>query len=68
MLCVVSDGIFEAFSPAGEEFGIRRVMQILNAAADPSQAIAHLQSAVQTWQGSEEPRDDQTIVIAARTG
>jgi len=68
ILCAVSDGIFEAFSPEAEEFGINRITQILAAAADPALAIAQIQSAVQSWQGSDEPRDDQTIVIAARTG
>jgi sigma-B regulation protein RsbU (phosphoserine phosphatase) len=66
LLCVSSDGIFEAFSSTGEQFGVERVIQILDDHGnEPLEAlIARIQSAVQIWQGGEEPRDDQTVVFA----
>jgi phosphoserine phosphatase len=68
MLVVMSDGIFEAFSNAGEEFGVERVCEILDEHQDePStQFLSSLRKSVRVWQGTDEPRDDQTVVIASR--
>ena len=66
VICVTSDGIFEAFAPDGEQFGVERLMEILNQGASPEMVIAEIQTAMEKWQASEEPRDDQTVVIAAR--
>jgi len=68
-LIVMSDGIFESFSPADKLFGANRVVELLNrcrgTAAD---YIAELRAELVDWQGKEEPVDDQTIVIVKREG
>jgi len=68
MICVTSDGIFESFSPTGEQFGVERLVQILEDSknAAPADLIARIHAAVQVWQGNDEPKDDQTVVIAQR--
>ena len=67
-LAVVSDGIFEAMNAAGEQLSMPCVLDLLNAnrAASPKQIIEILHGAATRWSGSEEPTDDQTIVIARR--
>lgn len=70
VICVTSDGIIEAFSPDGDQFGLERLLPIL--AQDPHRfSLADLaigvRTAVQTWQQGDDPRDDQTLIIAART-
>ncbi|MEO6435500.1 MAG: PP2C family protein-serine/threonine phosphatase, partial [Tepidisphaeraceae bacterium] len=68
LLAVVSDGIFEAMTSAGEQFGMPRVVELLDAnrACSPKQIIEALRDAATKWTGSEEPKDDQTIVIARK--
>jgi sigma-B regulation protein RsbU (phosphoserine phosphatase) len=67
-LIVMSDGIFEAFSPTGEQFGIHRVTDLLNQrrcdAGD--KLIPCIRDEVVKWQGRDEPVDDQTIVLVRR--
>jgi sigma-B regulation protein RsbU (phosphoserine phosphatase) len=67
-IAIVSDGIFEASSPAGEQFTMERVMRHLdeNCTCTPEKIIGVLRDAVTEWTGSDEPVDDQTIVIARR--
>jgi phosphoserine phosphatase len=69
-LAVVSDGIFEAPDPSGEQFQMDRVIGLLNQRKDaPSgEAIDALCAAVRAWQTHDEPHDDQTIVVVRRTG
>ena len=70
-LVLISDGIFEAADPAGEQFGIERVVRTLDDHPDscePGEIIAALRAAVGLWQGSAEPQDDQTIVVVQRQG
>ena len=64
-LVAMSDGITEAFDPNDELFGIDRVIAALetNPSGDPDKAIAAVRQAVIRWQGREEPRDDQTMVV-----
>jgi phosphoserine phosphatase len=68
-LLVMSDGIFESFSAANEQFGELRVQKLLdeNRRQSPAHVLQRLRDAVRAWQGREEPTDDQTVVIAART-
>lgn len=68
ILFVMSDGIVESFSPANEDFGVERVCRILDDGRDqtPTEVLQSLRAAVRDWQGREEPRDDQTVVIARR--
>ncbi len=68
MLIVMSDGIFEAMGPTGDMFGVERVVQILdsNLHERPATLLNLFKDAMITWQGKEEPNDDQTIVIVQR--
>src|SRR3954469_5248552 len=65
LLIVMSDGIFEAQGPDGEMFGVDRVVQILDAGikASPQALMKNVRDEVVTWQGKEEPIDDQSIVL-----
>lgn len=68
-LVVMSDGIFEARDPAGEQFEIERVIALLDAHRDktPQALLAVIKQAVHAWQGKEEPIDDQTVIIIQRS-
>jgi phosphoserine phosphatase RsbU/P len=67
-LVVMSDGIFESFSPTDEQFGTDRVIELLDQSnCHPAQhCIDSLHDAVAKWQEKDEPNDDQTIVIVKR--
>ena len=66
-LLVASDGITEAFNAAGEMFGEAKVASTLAAhATQPDRTIETLRTDVWSWQGKEEPQDDQTVVVVAR--
>lgn len=61
-----TDGITEATSPAGEEFGVIRMKQMLNAIAkrSPDDALASLESEVMRFHGRKVFDDDSTLVMA----
>ena len=65
VLCMYTDGVTEAESPAGEQFGEERLARTLRQAADahPRDVAAALQEAVQGWRAGGEPLDDVTIVV-----
>ena len=67
-LVVMSDGIFESWSPGHELFGSDRVVELLDQSnGHPAEAsIEALHAAVAQWQGNDEPVDDQTIVVVRR--
>ena len=68
-LVLISDGVFEAGNPVGGQFGIARVIQILDDQPDtctPGEIIAALRAAVRTWQSGAEAEDDQTLVVVQR--
>ena len=68
-LVVLSDGIFEAFNAAGEQFGVENVIKIAQSTSGtPEQLLARIRDSVQQWQGNDEPADDQTVVVASRVG
>ena len=69
LLAVISDGIFEAMDKSDEQFGMERVTAQLeeNRAASAPQLIASIRDAATQWTGTEEPVDDQTIVVVRRT-
>jgi sigma-B regulation protein RsbU (phosphoserine phosphatase) len=67
-ILVCTDGIFESFSPTGEQFGNDRVVKLIEA-ADADNAVSlvdSIRAAVEKWQGKIEPHDDQTIVSVRR--
>ncbi len=63
VLC--SDGIFEAFDEAGQEFGAARVMQVVeqNYTMPARDIVNALFSAVQNFCGDAEQSDDRTVVV-----
>jgi phosphoserine phosphatase len=67
-VCVTSDGISEAFNPAGDQFGVERVAALITDCIDgPLDDLnRRLQQEVRAWEGKDDPRDDQTLVIAVR--
>jgi serine phosphatase RsbU (regulator of sigma subunit)/CHASE2 domain-containing sensor protein len=68
MLLLVSDGIFEAVTPAHDMFGVERMLEIIRAkgAGVSLELVKTLREAVAKWYDTEEPHDDQTIVIVQR--
>ena len=65
ILAVMSDGIFEAFSPGGELFGTDAVVQSLDESKSitAAAAVQSLIASVGNWQQHDQPIDDQTIVL-----
>jgi phosphoserine phosphatase RsbU/P len=63
VLC--SDGIFEAFDEAGQEFGAHRVIEIVeqNHTMPARDIVNALFSAVQIFCGDAEQSDDRTVVV-----
>jgi serine phosphatase RsbU (regulator of sigma subunit) len=68
MLAAMTDGVFEATSPAGEVLGPIRVARILEDQAhrELGAVLDALQAAIRDWQQRETPADDQTIVLVRR--
>jgi sigma-B regulation protein RsbU (phosphoserine phosphatase) len=69
LLAVVTDGVTEAQSPAGEEYGDGRVRQALGASAGQGAAatLAALVAAVDAWAGAAGCTDDLTALILRAT-
>jgi serine phosphatase RsbU (regulator of sigma subunit) len=67
-VCVTSDGIAEAFNPAGDQFGVERVAQLITDNVDGplDELNRRVQQEVRAWESKDDPRDDQTLVIAVR--
>jgi serine phosphatase RsbU (regulator of sigma subunit) len=70
MLAAMTDGVFEARGPEGQMLGADRVARILDehGSLGLSDLLVRLQTAVGAWQGSDQPADDQTIVLVRRAG
>jgi serine phosphatase RsbU (regulator of sigma subunit) len=68
LICIPSDGIAEAMSPANEQFGVARLTELIAGRSDGGlqDLITRLREQIVAWQGTEEPHDDQTLVIARR--
>jgi phosphoserine phosphatase len=68
-LVVLSDGIFEAPDTKRDQYGVERVIELLDRCRNdsPAATLACIRKAMLDWQGgSEEPVDDQTVVIVQR--
>ena len=65
LLAAVTDGVTEAASPAGEEFGDERVRRVLAETAGRGAAatLAALVAAVDAWAGTAGCTDDLTALI-----
>jgi phosphoserine phosphatase RsbU/P len=70
LLAAMTDGVFEARSPQGEMLGPDRVAAILDEHAGLAlpDLMEKLQAAIRGWQGTDQPVDDQTIVLVRRPG
>jgi phosphoserine phosphatase len=68
LVCVTSDGIAEAFNPQGEQYGIERIADLVTQTVDGKldDMNERLKREVRDWERSDDPRDDQTLVIAIR--
>ncbi len=66
----LTDGIPEAVDPAGQEFGIQRMLAVIRRyrTAPAREIIEHVREAVLSFSGSAEQFDDQTIIICKRLG
>ena len=62
VLC--SDGIFEAFNEAGQEFGVQRVIEVVKQTHElpAKDIVSTMFAAVQSFCGDAEQSDDRTVV------
>ena len=62
---VISDGIFEATDPAGEEFGVERVQRAIHEHRESSarDILAGIREAAEVFAQGEPPNDDRTIIV-----
>ena len=65
-LLLLTDGIEEAFDPAGQQFGRQRVIDILRRTADQPVAgiVEAIHQAVRDFHGATSPHDDATVLVA----
>ncbi len=68
LLCLFSDGITECESPAGEEWGVTHLGELLHslAAAPLPEVMRRLERAVTTFAAGAPQGDDQTVVLVRR--
>jgi len=68
VLLLYSDGVTEAFNPAGEEFDERVKEVVVEKRGEPAAAIVKaVHEAVATWTAGQLATDDITVVVARRT-
>jgi sigma-B regulation protein RsbU (phosphoserine phosphatase) len=67
-LCLYSDGITEAESPAGEEFGMEQLERLLVAGREMGlqEVVSSIDRAVVEFAAGRAQGDDQTVVLLAR--
>ena len=65
-----TDGVSEAFSPGGEEFGTERLMAVIGQHRHESAAgiVAAIFAAVEAFRGERAQSDDMTAVVVRITG
>ncbi len=68
LFVVLSDGFYEAARPSGEQFGEKRICDIVRSSAGQSAAelIQTIRAAMEEFTGPIEPADDQTAVVVKR--
>jgi len=61
-----SDGVIDTINDQGEEFGIERLNELVlrNGKEPPGKIIAQLTDALKTHRGSQEIRDDYSLLVA----
>jgi phosphoserine phosphatase RsbU/P len=64
-----SDGIFEAFDEAGQEFGAARLIEVVERMPEHSakDIVGAIFGAMQQFRGDAEQSDDQTVVVVKIT-
>jgi sigma-B regulation protein RsbU (phosphoserine phosphatase) len=69
-LVLYSDGVPEALSPGGEQFGRDRLLAAVAAGRDRplADAVAALEAELLAWCGPARPRDDVSILAVERLG
>jgi len=69
-LAIYSDGVTEAESPEGEEFGEQRLADLLteHRTEPAAQIVERVLQAVSEWTADAPPADDVTLVVARLTG
>ncbi|MEE9217899.1 MAG: PP2C family protein-serine/threonine phosphatase [Acidobacteriota bacterium] len=69
LLLLYTDGVVEALSPAGEEFGLRRLRKLmLKLRHAPARELTQqVLSQVERWCQPERPHDDRTVLAIRRT-
>jgi serine phosphatase RsbU (regulator of sigma subunit) len=69
IVAVISDGIFEALGPSGEQFGTDRVVEVIAAAraGTPGEIIEAVRRAVAEFTGGAPAADDRTGIIIKGT-
>lgn len=67
-LYIHSDGLTEAMSPSRELFGAARMLDVLRDTRGGSldASLKHLSVAIRDWTGSDERKDDQTVLAIER--
>lgn len=70
VLVLGTDGIWECFNPAGEQFGKDRMREVIRQASEgSSQDIAKaISTACLHWRGEREQNDDITLVVVKLLG
>ena len=65
-----SDGVFEAFNPAGEEFEDARILESIEGASgrDAQTQLEHLFSSVKAFTAGAAQNDDVTILVVSYRG
>ena len=68
VVVLYSDGVSEATSPAGAEFGRDGLIDFMRAVdvGSPEALGSRLASALREFRGGAEPQDDQTIIVMKR--
>jgi len=68
VLTLFSDGVTEENNPAGEEFGEKRLADVLvkNGKVDAVAVVEAVRSTVLAWAAGGVPADDVTVVVARR--
>lgn len=69
-LVLFTDGLTEARSPSGEEFGIQRLTEVIDGcrSAPVGEIQSTIMAAVSEFTGGQEPDDDRTLLIIRYTG
>ena len=70
LVCLYSDGVTEAESPAGDFFGEERLAAVLcaHAGEHPREVEAGVLRRLQEWRSGKEAGDDVTVVVLRITG